>query len=134
MGKALDVTLPVNPELTRAAHSRLEDFASASALPQRVLFAVDTALEELLQNVLDHSDAREVQLRMEVDGSVLRMVLADNGRPFNPLEAAEPHLGQPLEVRELGGLGLFMARRMMDSMRYEHRDGRNRVLLSKAIG
>ena len=133
MGSAANVTLPVNPELPRAAHARLEAFAQAVALPAKVMFAVDTALEELLQNVVDYSGAQEVLLSLAIVGCEIRLEVADDGRPFNPLTATGPDLSVPLEHRDIGGLGLHLIRRMMDRADYEHRGGCNRITLSKLI-
>ena len=69
MPTASNITLPVNPELPRAAHARLEAFAVRVSLPAKVMFAADTVIEELLQNVVDYSDAHEVRLKLSiVDG------------------------------------------------------------------
>lgn len=133
MGVAADITLPVNRELTRVAHARLEAFALAADLPAKVMFAVDTALEELLQNVVDYSGANEVKLRLTIEGGELRLELADDGRPFNPLVAAGPDLTLPLSERVVGGLGVHLVRRMMDRAAYEHRGGCNRVKLAKTL-
>jgi serine/threonine-protein kinase RsbW len=134
MAQPLECTLPVTPALTRAAHSRLEEFAGTAALPRKVVFAADTALEELLQNVLDHSDAREVRLRFAVEGGEFQVDLADDGRPFNPLLTSEPDITAPLAERRVGGLGVFMARKMMDRVGYELHEGRNRIQLAKSLG
>ncbi len=131
--KPLDIVLPVTPGLTRAAHARLEAFAEATRLPRKVMFAADTALEELLQNVVDYSGAHEVRLLLSVECGELRLELADDGRPFNPLEVENPDLGLPFELRPEGGLGVFLARKMMDRVGYEHRDGRNRLSLAKTL-
>jgi len=133
MGTAADITLPVTPELTRVAHARLEAFALAVELPAKVMFAVDTALEELLQNVVDYSGAHEVKLRLVIEAGELLLELADDGRPFNPLVADGPNLSVPLADREIGGLGVHLVRRMMDRAAYEHRGGCNRVKLAKTL-
>jgi serine/threonine-protein kinase RsbW len=130
----LDITLPVTPELTRAVHVRLEAFAAATRLPRKVVFAADTALEELLQNVVDYSGAHEVRLWFAVEGGELRLELADDGRPFNPLAIGQPDLGTSFELRPEGGLGVFLARKMMDRVGYEHRDGCNHLSLAKTLG
>lgn len=133
MAVAADITLPVNPELPRVAHARLEAFALTAALPAKVMFAVDTALEELLQNVVDYSGAHEIKLLLIVDGGELRLELADDGRPFNPLAARGPDLSVPLAEREVGGLGVHLIRRMMDRAAYEHRGGCNHLKLAKYL-
>ena len=133
MSAAATITIPVTPELPRTAHARLEAFAAASALPPKVVFAADTALEELLQNVLDYSGAHEVRLRLAVESGELRLELADDGRPYNPLQTKGPDLTRPLAEREVGGLGIHLVLQMMDRTAYEHRGGRNRVSLAKAL-
>lgn len=133
MAVATDITLPVNPELPRVAHARLEAFALSVALPAKVMFAVDTALEELLQNVVDYSGAHEVKLLLTIESGELRLELADDGRPFNPLAAQAPDLSLPLAQRDVGGLGVHLVRRMMDRAAYEHYGGCNRVKLAKNL-
>ena len=133
MPAAADIILPVNPELPREAHVQLEAFARRVALPAPVMFAVDTALEELLQNVVDHSDAHEVTLRLSLESGEMRLEVADDGRPFNPLAVSGPDLSLPLAQRGIGGLGVHMIRRMMDRAVYEHRGGCNRVALAKVL-
>lgn len=133
MSAAANITLPVTPELTRAAHARLEAFAESVALPAKVMFAVDAALEELLQNVVDYSGARVVRLKLAVEAGELRLELADDGRPFNPLASAMPDLSVPLVERKVGGLGVHLVRRMMDRAAYEHRGGCNRIKLVKML-
>ncbi len=133
MSAAANITLPVTPELTRAAHARLEAFAQSVSLPAKVMFAVDTALEELLQNVVDYSGAHVVRLQLAIEAGELRLELADDGRPFNPLAIAGPDLSVPLADREVGGLGVHLVRRMMDRTAYEHRGGCNRIQLVKLL-
>ena len=125
----LDVTLAVTPALTRDVHARLEAFAEAARLPRKVVFAADTALEELLQNVLDHSGAREVRFRAAVEG----LELADDGIPFDPLAMELPATDRSPDLRPVGGLGVLMVRKMMDRVRYERRDGCNRLTLAKLL-
>ncbi len=129
----LDVTLAVTPALTRDVHARLEAFAEAARLPRKVVFAADTALEELLQNVLDHSGAREVRFRAAVEGGELRLELADDGIPFDPLAMELPATDRSPDLRPVGGLGVLMVRKMMDRVRYERRDGCNRLTLAKLL-
>ena len=133
MATAARITLPVNPGLPRAAHARLEAFARAVALPAKAMFAADTAIEELLQNVVDYSGAQEVRLKLAVVGHELRVEVADDGRPFNPLTMTAPDLSVPLAQRDVGGLGVHLIRRMMDRTAYEHRGGCNRVMLVKVL-
>ena len=129
----MDLVFKVTPELPRTVHERLEAFAESAELPPKVMFAADTAVEELLQNLLDHSEAREVRMRLAVEGNEFHVELADDGLPFNPLLMAEPDLTKPIEERDIGGLGILMVRRLMDGVRYEYRERKNWVSLAKVL-
>jgi len=60
------------------------------------------------------------------------LIFSDNGRPFNPLEYAEPDTTSPLEEREEGGLGLLIVKKTMDTMNYSYNNGVNRLEFSKS--
>ena len=51
--------------------------------------------------------------------------------PFDPLEHEDPDITLLVEDRPIGGLGIFMVRKTMDSVTYERRDGMNVVTISK---
>ena len=60
------------------------------------------------------------------------MLIADDGRPFDPLtEAPEPDLESAIEDRPIGGLGVHLVRTMMDEVRYRREEGKNRLTLVK---
>lgn len=59
--------------------------------------------------------------------------LADQGKPYDPLMQEAPDVSLPAEKRKIGGLGIFMARKNMDDMTYEYRDGRNILTMFKRI-
>lgn len=54
----------------------------------------------------------------------------DDGKPFDPLAAAEPDTTLSAEERNIGGLGVFLVKRMMDEMHYERRQEKNCLTLS----
>lgn len=56
---------------------------------------------------------------------------ADQGRPYNPLEREDPDVTLDAEQRQIGGLGIFMAKKLMDDIQYEFRDGQNILTLRK---
>jgi anti-sigma regulatory factor (Ser/Thr protein kinase) len=70
-----------------------------------------------------------VSLRVE-DGDIIASV-ADRGAPFNPLLAPEPDLAAGLEQRDVGGLGIHLVRRLVNSMEYERREGQNYLTFRK---
>ena len=56
-----------------------------------------------------------------------------SGVPFDPLKKVDPDVTLPPEEREIGGLGIFMTKKTMDEVRYEYKDGQNRLTLVKKL-
>ena len=57
----------------------------------------------------------------------------DNGKPYNPLDAKEPDITASAEDRAIGGLGIFMVRKMMDNVEYEYTGGMNKLTLTASL-
>ena len=87
------------------------------------------AADEFIANVVGYSGARELTVLIENTAGVVRVTLADDGRAFNPLESAEPDTALPLADRPIGGLGILMSRRLVDSVDYRRQGGRNFLML-----
>jgi anti-sigma regulatory factor (Ser/Thr protein kinase) len=60
-------------------------------------------------------------------------VEGQSGVPFDPLKKADPDVTLPAEESEIGGLGIFMTKKTMDEVRYEYKDGQNRLTLVKKL-
>ena len=101
---------------------------------------VDIAVEEMFVNIANYAyapgegDADVCVKTEETDGGKrIRITLADQGKPYDPLMQEAPDVSLPAEKRKIGGLGIFMARKNMDDMTYEYRDGRNILTMLKRI-
>ena len=101
---------------------------------------VDIAVEEMFVNIANYAyapgegDADVCVETEETDGGKrVRITLADQGKPYDPLMQEAPDVSLPAEKRKIGGLGIFMARKNMDDMTYEYRDGRNILTMFKRI-
>ena len=57
----------------------------------------------------------------------------DNGKPFDPLLKADPNIKLAAEERDIGGLGIFMVKKSMDSVEYEYKDNHNILKIKKHI-
>jgi anti-sigma regulatory factor (Ser/Thr protein kinase) len=116
----------------------LQDFWRDHALPPDTLFPFELALEEIFLNVALHgrpADGRipQVEASLDTDGSLIRMVIRDDGTPFDPLSRDTPDVDAPLESRPIGGLGIHLVRTLMDDVRWRHFDGRNELTLTRTL-
>ena len=64
---------------------------------------------------------------------MLRLTFTDTGRPFDPLQADDPDTKVPLSERKIGGLGIFVVKKMMDKVEYRRENDRNILTLTKCI-
>lgn len=98
------------------------------------------ALEELLVNILYYaypSGEGIIKFAYEFHengaGFRLAAVCSDWGTGYNPLKQKEPDVTLPAEKRTAGGLGIFLARRLLDTIRYERKGGENRLFIEKQL-
>ena len=97
---------------------------------------LEIAVEEVFLNISSYAYAPEtgqITIEAETDKQGIVLTFIDRGVPFNPLETPEPDVNASWQDRRVGGLGLFMIRKRMDSMEYEHRDGCNILRIRKAV-
>lgn len=103
---------------------------------ERVRMAVELAAEEIFINVASYAypdGAGEAVVGWEIHDGELTLVFCDRGIPYNPLEKPDPDINAGADEREIGGLGIFMAKQYMDSMDYCYEDGENRLTLKKRL-
>ena len=59
--------------------------------------------------------------------------MTDKGVPFDPLAKPDPDITLSAEDREIGGLGIFIAKKTMDSITYVYENGENVLTMIKKI-
>ena len=106
----------------------------------KVQIQIDVAVEEIFVNIahyayVQESEPGEAVIQVSVLESPLRAVITfiDEGIPYNPLEKPDPDTSLSAEEREIGGLGIFMVKKSMDDMRYEHVDDKNILTIEKNL-
>lgn len=134
---SFSMTIGTDPGQIAGVTAAFAEFADAHAVHAPVRRSVSVALDELLNNTIAYGFAgREdgaVSIDVELRSDRLCVTLTDNGSPFNPLEISAPDTALPVEQRQIGGLGIHLARRMMDDVAYQRRGDRNVVTLAKLL-
>jgi serine/threonine-protein kinase RsbW len=116
----------------------LQHFAESIGLSPKIQMQLQLILEELVTNIMRYGYADEnrhyITVRVQLQDGDLVVEVEDDGRPFNPLEAAPPDLNLSLEAMPVGGLGLHLVRNLTSELRYERKQEKNRLLLRKPAG
>jgi anti-sigma regulatory factor (Ser/Thr protein kinase) len=124
-------------EISRLA-ALAESFGQAQGLSDDDVMAINLVLDEVITNVIDYGfegvdGEPEIRLTLTLEGDELTIQVEDNGRAFDPLQAAPPDLEAPLEDRPVGGLGIHLVRSVMNTVEYDRRGGRNVLTMHKTI-
>lgn len=113
-------------------------FADQNGIPTPLARKFDIVFDELLSNIIayafDDDEVHEIAVKIEKSGRRITVVIADDGKPFSPLTADTPDTGKSLEDREIGGLGIHLARSLVDDLAYHRRIGKNVTTLTGYIG
>ena len=114
----------------------VEAHLAATGTPDAASASVLIALDEVMANVMSHGGeggaSPSVEVAVRVADGQIAVEVSDDGRAFNPIEAATPDTSGSVEDRPIGGLGIHLVRTMMDSVDYERRAGRNHLRFSRA--
>ena len=134
-------TLRIDVENSDTGLTRLLDsvrqFADRHRLPDRIQHDIRLVLDEVVANVVRYGyvDRQPHQIVVDValGPGVLTVEVTDDGRPFDPLQRAQPRTDQTIAERPIGGLGIHIVKQLMDDVEYSRRDGLNHLILRKRI-
>lgn len=102
-------------------------------LSEDIQFKIRLCVEEVEENILCYSGSTWVELSVEMAGNELSIGFKDGGVEFDPLAKEDPDLDAPLETRQIGGLGIFICKQMMDTLEYRYEKGCNIFIMKKEI-
>jgi len=119
--------------------SFIEEALERSDCPPKTQMQIAVAAEEIYVNIASYAYAPGTGMAtvgVELSGEPVSVTVTftDSGKPFDPTGKADPDVTLPAEERDIGGLGIFMTRKIMDEVRYEYKDGKNILTMIKNIG
>ena len=110
--------------------------SQAEGWAPELLFQIELVLEEIGTNIIkygqDGKGETEIQITLTSDRKSLTMEIIDSGKAFDPFtDAPPPDLESDIPDRPIGGLGVYLVRKMMDEASYRREDDKNIVTLTK---
>ena len=106
-----------------------------------LMYKIDLAAEEIFVNIAHYAykeklpadETGSVSLTCSYENELLTMIFRDKGVPFNPLDRDDPDITLSAEDRKIGGLGIFLTKKYMDSVEYKYENDENILILKKTI-
>jgi serine/threonine-protein kinase RsbW len=121
-------------EISRVA-DMVDGFAARHQFADAVIFALNVALDEILNNIISYgyedTGHHEILVRIALGRGNVEAIVEDDGKPFDPLAAPAPDLTG--KDRKPGGVGLHFVRNLMDEVTYTRRDGINHLRMMKRL-
>ena len=131
-----ELTVDAKPESLTEIKSfvcaELEETGCPEGTRKQILIAVD----EIFANIANYAYEGEegtavVRIEEEAEPRAAVLTFLDGGIPFDPLTMKTPDTSLKARERQIGGLGIFMVRRLTDEISYEYADGKNILRIKK---
>ena len=131
-------TFPARIEALSDVLGFVDETLESYECPMKIQTAVCVAIEEVFVNVAHYAygdGEGEMTLGIGFDAALREVTfrMADKGIPFDPLKKPDPDITLSAEEREIGGLGIFITKKTMDTVTYAYENGENILTMTKKI-
>lgn len=116
----------------------IDDKIGVLAPSEKARMQLKLAAEEIFVNIADYSYSPGkgyalVRISTDTANRAVTVAFEDGGVPFDPLSSKTPDVTLPASERVPGGLGIFLARKLTDEVRYDYREGKNILTFVKKL-
>jgi len=134
-----EITVPARLDQLTEVTAWMDEALEALDCPPKAQMQMDMAIDEIFGNIAhyaypDGDGSATVQLDFDEAQRVVSLVFIDRGQPFDPLKKPDPDTTLAAEERKIGGLGIFLVKKIMDEVNYCYRDGQNILTVRKKLG
>lgn len=115
----------------------VETIAEEKNLDQAMAMSLNLALEEAVTNVILYAYPDGIDGLVDIEAYIhpdcLEFIISDSGKPFDPTAAPEADVTLGVDERQIGGLGIYLVRNIMDTVSYRYEKGKNILIMIKKI-
>ena len=134
----INKTFPAKVEALSDVLGFVDQTLESYACPMKIQMAVCVAIEEVFVNVAHYAyegveGDMTISIGFDAESREITFKMTDKGIPFDPLKKPDPDITLSAEDREIGGLGIFIAKRTMDTIAYAYENGKNVLTMTKKI-
>ena len=115
----------------------VEEIGEELGLSMELQMNLNLVMEEMVTNVIFYAypqdEEADIELLAKSDGKELTFVLSDQGKEFDPTAKEDNDLSVNPAERELGGMGIFIVKNIMNKVTYQRLEGKNLLTMTKGI-
>lgn len=108
------------------------EIARTGGFGEKDVYNIQLATDEAASNIIEHAyegiPNGVLDLSCGMESDTIKIILIDYGLPFDPSTIPMPDLKADLSDRKIGGLGIFLMRKLMDEVHYDPRPDKSNVL------
>ncbi len=132
------LTVPAKIENLQKVMNFLSDQLDSVDYVMKSRLQLELSIEEAYVNIVNYaykSEEGKVVICCDIDEHPLQVTMQfiDCGIPYNPLKNEDPDISLNVEEKEVGGLGIFLIKKNVDHIEYEHKDGKNILTIQKKL-
>lgn len=128
----MDVLL--TPQLTQLTTlvKLISDYLKKYHINRKCIHKIQIAVDEVVTNIIKYGynqqQDKNIQLYVKVFKHIIRIVVKDRAKYFNPLEHKMPNLEKHKDEKRKNGLGIYMTVRSMDEMKHRYNKGNTLIM------
>ncbi len=132
-----DITVTAKLDSMPIVAEFIETTLEEACCSPEMIMTMSIATDEIFSNIARYAYANggDANIALEITNKsrLITLTFTDEGKPFDPLTAPEPDITLSAEERKIGGLGIFMVKKMTDEVTYEYKDGKNILRVKKSF-
>jgi sigma-B regulation protein RsbU (phosphoserine phosphatase) len=134
----MNKTFPAKIEALSDVLGFVDQTLESCGCPMKIQTAICVAIEEVFVNVAHYAYGNgegdmTLGIGFDAESREITFRMTDKGMPFDPLKKPDPDITLSAEDREIGGLGIFITKKTMDTVRYAYENGENILTMIKKI-
>jgi anti-sigma regulatory factor (Ser/Thr protein kinase) len=98
------------------------------------VFEVQTAVDEACTNIMKYAYSEKggtITITCEIQGNDFVVTIRDKGKPFDPSSVPQPDLEAALDKRKIGGLGIYLMKKLVDNVNYSFNAEKGNTLVMR---
>jgi serine/threonine-protein kinase RsbW len=131
-------TFPAKFEYLDEIREFVAGVARQGGFNDKEVYSLQLAADEAASNIIEHAYAGVANASLDIScdmrGDTLTIIMRDQGRTFDSSKVKQPNLKADLSERQIGGLGVYLMRKLMDEVRYESSGKTNTLTMIKRRG